>query len=330
MSVASNAAAFSIQLEQKERYGLATAFDQVTLFHNAATADYQYYLEPGPREQLQQVPPISQDWLLYSVKKGDSLFGIAQQFGKTVAELKAWNELKEALIFTGQQLLIKQDPPNAADSQKVNFQKDSDWTSRAILANPISNFSLKANQEKAGSNAQLFGVLLENTQQSGVLYNMLGVNGATFYHFNHAEHFFAQLSDLAPDLILVTLGTNEAIQSKFYPDQVRKEIQDLLANAKKYAPQAAVLLTINPEVLIRKSRPSPYTIEVRKMIMEEAQKAGAAWWDLYEIMGGSESVRDWRKADLAYLDFIHFTKKGYILQAELLYQAFLEAYYAGN
>lgn len=330
MSIAANLPNFSIFFQQKERFDLPETFDQVTLFHNAASEAYRFDLKPGPGEQLPSLPPISQDWLLYTVKKGDSLFGIARQFGKTVAEIKQWNRLEETLIFSGQQLLIQQMMPDPPEDGSVRFQQQTEWTSQALLPRPITSMELIGQRMHANSSTQIFGMLLENTQQSGVLYHMLGVNGATFYHFNHGEYFFNQLPALGADLVLVTLGTNEAIQSKFDGPQFRREVKHLLASIKKQLPEASILLTINPEVLIRKTKTSPYTPQVRQIIIEEAQEAGAAWWDLYQVMGGAESIRDWRKADLAYRDFIHFTQKGYILQAELLYKAILEAYDASN
>lgn len=330
MSIAANLPNFSIFFQQKERFDLPETFDQVTLFHNASTEAYRFELKPGLGEQLQSLPPISQDWLLYTVKKGDTLFDIARQFDKTVAEIKQWNRLEKTLIFSGQQLLIQQMMPGPSKDDRVRFQQQTKWTSRAVLPTPITSMELIGKRLQANGSTQLFGMLLENTQQPGVLYHMLGVNGATFYHFNHGEYFFDQLPALGADLVLVTLGTNEAIQSKFDGPQFRSEVKDLLAAIKKQLPEASILLTINPEVMIRKIKTSPYTPQVRQIIIEEAQLAGAAWWDLYQVMGGAESIRDWRKADLAYRDFIHFTQKGYILQAELLYKAILEAYYASN
>lgn len=330
MSVATTAPNFSIVFQQKERFDLPKTFDQVTLFHNAAKKAYRFELKPGPEEIISVLPPISQDWLLYTVKKGDTLYDIAQKFGKTVAELKEWNRLEKALIFRGQQLLIQQTPPDSTKSAKIVFQQESEWTSRAVLPSSISSMELVGTRIQANSSTQLFGMRLEDTQVSGILYDMLGVNGATFYHFNHGEHFFDQLPALASDLVIVTLGTNEAIQSKFDASQFRKEVKELLTSIKQRLPETSILLTINPEVLVRKTRSSPYTPQVRQIIIEEAKLAGAAWWDLYQLMGGPESIRDWRRADLAYVDFIHFTQKGYILQAELLYKAILEAYYASN
>lgn len=43
----------------------------------------------------------------YVVKSGDTLWGIAQDFGVTVANVKLWNNLKNDLIFPGQSLKVE-------------------------------------------------------------------------------------------------------------------------------------------------------------------------------------------------------------------------------
>jgi hypothetical protein len=57
-----------------------------------------------------------------------------------------------------------------------------------------------------------------------------------------------------------------------------------------------------------------------------ADKHGAAVWDLFEIMGGLGSIKSWEDAGLAKSDYIHLTRQGYYLQAELLFQAFMQSY----
>lgn len=57
-----------------------------------------------------------------------------------------------------------------------------------------------------------------------------------------------------------------------------------------------------------------------------AKESNGAYWDLFEIMGGLNSIRLWERAGLAQRDKVHFTKKGYHLNADLLFIAFRDAY----
>jgi lysophospholipase L1-like esterase len=52
----------------------------------------------------------------------------------------------------------------------------------------------------------------------------------------------------------------------------------------------------------------------------------AAYWDLFEVMGGLNSISIWQEQGLASSDKIHFTNKGYRLNATLLFWAFWEDY----
>ncbi|RJX29101.1 MAG: LysM peptidoglycan-binding domain-containing protein [Desulfarculus sp.] len=48
----------------------------------------------------------AQKKLVYTVRRGDTLFTIAQRYKVLVRELKKWNELKGDAIQVGQQLVI--------------------------------------------------------------------------------------------------------------------------------------------------------------------------------------------------------------------------------
>ena len=60
--------------------------------------------------------------------------------------------------------------------------------------------------------------------------------------------------------------------------------------------------------------------------MEMGKKYNAAVWDQFDVMGGLESMQDWEQAGLAQKDKVHFTKAGYQLMGDLLYNALIESY----
>ena len=57
-----------------------------------------------------------------------------------------------------------------------------------------------------------------------------------------------------------------------------------------------------------------------------AEKHDAALWDLFNIMGGMESMMRWEEEGLAKKDKIHFTNKGYILIGDLFFNALMRFY----
>jgi hypothetical protein len=60
------------------------------------------------------------------------------------------------------------------------------------------------------SNITLNGVVSSNGNP-GILYYTIGANGATFNNYNNSNLFFDQLKSLQPDLIIVSMGTNESV-----------------------------------------------------------------------------------------------------------------------
>ena len=46
----------------------------------------------------------------YTIKSGDTLNKISAQFGVSVANLQAWNNISGSLIFAGQKIIVKKAP----------------------------------------------------------------------------------------------------------------------------------------------------------------------------------------------------------------------------
>ena len=62
-------------------------------------------------------------------------------------------------------------------------------------------------------------------------------------------------------------------------------------------------------------------------MMKLAKKYGAGVWDMYGVMGGLGSVKTWEQAGLAKRDKIHFTRDGYRVVGDLLFEAIIKSYY---
>ena len=57
-----------------------------------------------------------------------------------------------------------------------------------------------------------------------------------------------------------------------------------------------------------------------------ANRHGAAFWSIYQAMGGWNSMLAWKKQGLSGSDYIHFTPKGAVKMGEYLSTAFDENY----
>ena len=56
-------------------------------------------------------------------------------------------------------------------------------------------------------------------------------------------------------------------------------------------------------------------------IREIALKNGCAYWDMYRVMGGHNSMKSWVQQKLGGPDYIHFTRNGAARMGELFYNA---------
>ena len=72
----------------------------------------------------------------------------------------------------------------------------------------------------------------------------------------------------------------------------------------------------------------PLLSEVRNALKQHTFSEGGAFWDMYEAMGGENTMPKWAEETppLASKDYIHFTSKGAKKIAELFYAALKEDY----
>lgn len=172
--------------------------------------------------------------------------------------------------------------------------------------------------------ATLYGLVLENFNASGILYHTIGVNSAQYRHYAEADIFAEQLQALAPDLVIISLGTNESV-GYFSEKRFFQQVDDLVNDIETYLPHTAIVFTTPPDAYYR-GRLNANVNLCRKVLLDYAFDNDLACWDLYAVMGGTNSVDQWYQAGLAGRDRLHFTKSGYELQGQLLFEAIMKGY----
>lgn len=204
------------------------------------------------------------------------------------------------------------------------LQESTPNTATVFMANATHEINLKSVTSPTGQNAfQVYGVSLEKGGP-GVLYHAIGINGATYQNYAGAEHFAPQLGALYPDLIVISMGTNEA-QGTVSKAAFMQQIDGMVKDIRQHSPQAAILLTV-PADSYRQQKVNPSFQTVRDAIANYALNNHIAYWNLYDITSGYGSAEQWRKFGLLGKDGVHYTKNGYELQGQLLYQAIINGY----
>lgn len=165
----------------------------------------------------------------------------------------------------------------------------------------------------------------------GITYNTIGINGATYSCYNRVEDFGRSIATLEPDLIIISLGTNEAF-GRVDRNEITSQIDCLISDLKRNNPDANLLLVTPAEChrRIKQKRRTSFVVnqrvaEVRKIILDYAAGHGIAVYDWYDAAGGDDSSSKWIAHDLFSHDHIHYSRRGYELGGRMLYEAIINS-----
>ncbi len=174
------------------------------------------------------------------------------------------------------------------------------------------------------SHFTLQGISFENNQR-GITYHAAGVNGAEVTSVLRMPSLEKNLSTLKPDLVIISLGTNDAFHS-LDVKAFKRNYGELIQRIRRASPSTSILLTTPGDNLRGRRYPNPDNARAVKAMADLAEETGVAIWDFYEVMGGMKSITKWYANRLAAADRLHLTQYGYMLQAELLYDALINDY----
>lgn len=172
---------------------------------------------------------------------------------------------------------------------------------------------------------ELYGMNLE-TGDPGIYYHNLGINGAATSSFLRCNRFERQIATLKPDLVIFGLGINDAYGRRFSQRQYEMNYDTLVAMVRRANPDAAIIFTTNNDSYIYRRYVNRNGVKVEESMIRLAENHDAAVWDMFEIMGGLNSIVYWKKAGLAKKDKIHFTRAGYILLGDMFFDAIIRAF----
>jgi lysophospholipase L1-like esterase len=200
-----------------------------------------------------------------------------------------------------------------------------------VVADSGSVHTLEIRTKSAGR-TRIFGVAIERNS-AGVVYDALGINGARASRPLRWDSrvFVASLERRDPDLIIVAYGSNEVSDVDLDLDEYRVSLTSLLNLFHEAAPRASILVIGPPDRAVR-VRGNWKTIGRLSALVgaqrQAAFEAGAAFFDLFNAMGGPGSIERWARQNppLAQPDRVHLTSPGYKTVADWLYRALMHGY----
>ncbi|MDD3108221.1 MAG: GDSL-type esterase/lipase family protein, partial [Alistipes sp.] len=179
----------------------------------------------------------------------------------------------------------------AEDSLATGIQcpsMDNDQATLIPLNHAVREVTLTARlRDSLFTHPSFYGFSLENGD-SGILYHSIGINGNSFTTLNRNPQIIAQATQLQPDLIIISLGTNDSYGSRFDRETVAAQIRKTIELLQRYLPAIPLLLTTPMECYCAKRvkgrtvrSPNPNVEALCQTLREEAQHAGCPVWDFF-------------------------------------------------
>lgn len=184
------------------------------------------------------------------------------------------------------------------------------------------HISIQKINDQSGS-FSLYGITTESAP-NGFLYHSIGVNGAHVPAFLRCQLFEKQLAQLKPDLVILGLGINDAYGRRFSQKRFEEHYSELIERIRRAAPNTAIIFTTNNDSYLYRRYVNKNGLKVEESMFNLAKKYQTGVWDMFEVMGGLNSIVLWQKNHLARYDKIHFTHEGYSLLGDLFFSALMQ------
>jgi lysophospholipase L1-like esterase len=176
---------------------------------------------------------------------------------------------------------------------------------------------------------------IELAENRGVIVDNIALRGSSGTIFTQTD--FKQstkmYSDLNPGLFILQFGGNVMpyIKDQKAIDSYGRWFASQIKRIKQSCPNTAVIV-IGPSDMSTKIKDNYVTYELLPAVVEALKKAalstGSGYWDMYQAMGGYNSMPSWVTAqpELAAPDYVHFTPRGSTLISNMFYNAFILEY----
>jgi lysophospholipase L1-like esterase len=169
----------------------------------------------------------------------------------------------------------------------------------------------------------------------GVMVDNMGLRGSSGTFFNQINYgqLKAFYDYLNVKLIILQFGGNTLpyLKDKDMADKFGGYLKSQIYTLKKIAPQASILLIGPADMSVKEGTEyvtHPLLEDLRNAIKQAAFDTNCAFFDMYDCMGGKNSMVAWVDKGIAAKDYIHFSPAGARKIATLLYSSLINDYNA--
>jgi len=301
-------------------------FDEVRIFNDDSMNGQDFTIYETDKN-LKNFINFKKTILKYTVQEGDTFPEIAAKFNVITTRLVqlSGNSIKNPKA--GQVVTVEKSEPIYdekfnEDLQIVGNGKFSNDETTFKYPKPVQNFLIKMDAENGNI---LYGFqFLKSDSKNGVVFNTIGINGATYADFLKYPLQLQQLKKTNPDLVMISLGTNEGVSS-ISKDDFLKNAENLVSELRRENPVLPILL-ISPT---DNNMNGKKTAEVVEWIKEASTKLNTAFLNMYEATGGKGYFSKALQEKKASTDNVHFLQSGYEEQGRKIWQA-IQSYLTEN
>lgn len=191
---------------------------------------------------------------------------------------------------------------------------------------PVNDISIVI---KSTYTPYIFGIALDG--KSGVAVDNIPLRGSSGLEFTKMDpaflHDFYKLLNVK--LLILQFGVNIVPNVTENYDYYYRAFLQQLKLLKQYNQDLSIIvLGVSDVSRIGKNgfESYPNIEKIRDVQKRAAFESGCAFWDIYEAMGGQNSMPSWVFADppLAQKDFVHFNPMGAKIIGEMFYRSFMQ------
>jgi lysophospholipase L1-like esterase len=178
----------------------------------------------------------------------------------------------------------------------------------------------------------IFGLNLEGND-GGVMVDNFGLRGSsgTFFNQLNLQHLKLFYDYLNVKLIILQFGGNTI--PNILDDKMAANFGEFLRaqiiSIRKIVPNVSILVVGPADMSVKEEEnyvTHPQLENVRNAIRLAAFQTNCAFFDMYDCMGGKNSMVSWVDQGIAATDYIHFSPAGARKIAVLLYSALMNDY----
>ena len=277
-------------------------------------------------------------------------FGIAAGFcryanyGDSVNDKKAWLKIKTnqaAGTSVSNYNKVKMFYAASRKKTQVEFYENGVLKKSDTLATKgnfnISQFNLTQApgtfelKFEGKDSPDIYGLSLEG--DGGVIIDNFGLRGSsgTFFNYMNLAHAKLFYEHLNTKMIILQFGGNAlpAIKSKKMAEDFGGYMQAQIRSLKKLMPGISILVIGPSDMSIKDGEnyiTHPQLEDLRDAIRNAAFQTNCGFFDMYDCMGGRNSMVSWVDQGIAATDYIHFSPAGARKIAVLLYGAIMNDY----